>query len=113
MGKRGIAGKDEAAGHERRFAEQDHGASVPGVGERAADKGEGEDRPKFEHAQRPDQEHAVRELVNLVWKRDRGDHRAEERDKTADEEQAEVSVPAQRRDVDRREVPPPPRRALG
>ena len=113
VGQGRVACQRQAAGHQGRLAEKHHGPAVAGVGQGAADEGEGEDGRELKHAKRPDKEHAVGQLVDLVRKRDRRDHRAEEGDEAADEQETEVAVPAQGRDVHRRQVPPAARRPLG
>ena len=106
MAQRGVAGQHQAAGHQSGLAEQHHGSPVACIRKRAAHKGEREDGTELDHSQKADQKNAVRQDVNLVGKDDHGDHRAEERHKSPDEQQAEIAVAPERRDVDRGQVPP-------
>ena len=68
---------------------------------RAADQRAPQERHELDGAQEADDERRVADLVGLERERDVGDHRAQERDALADEEQPEVAVPPKRPDVHR------------
>ena len=86
---------------ERELGDLHHPAAVDGVGDRASDQGAPQERHELDGAQEADDERRVADLVGLERERDVGDHRAQERDPLADEEQAEVAVPPERPDVHR------------
>ena len=101
MRERGVACQREAASQQRRLGEQHQPAPVPSVGKRTPQKGKGKDGCELQHPEYADKQHAVGQLVDLVRKRDTRDHRAEEGDQSADEEEPEIAVAAQGRDVHR------------
>src|SRR5262249_62203968 len=72
-----------------------------GVGDRAADDGEREERDGVRERDQPHGELRAGELVHLVRERDLGDLGADEGDALAEPEPAEGGVPPQRRQVER------------
>ena len=60
-----------------------------------------EQRDDLGEPEQADRERRAGELVDLERERDRGEHRARERDALPGDEQAEVAVPPERPDVDR------------
>src|SRR5216683_2599069 len=106
VGEQGVAGHEEAAGHQAGLAQEDHGPAIGGVGHGPTEHREHEQRRQLDQPQRADQQRAVRQLVHLVRDGDESDHGAEKRDQPPDEQEPEVAVPPQRRDVEGREAPP-------
>ena len=102
--QRCVEGEDSGAEGEGGLGDLDEAPPVEGVRERSADEGGHEQWAELGEAEEADDERRAGELVRLVRQRDVRDHRAEERDALAEEEQAEVAVPLQRPDVDRREL---------
>jgi hypothetical protein len=104
--KRRVAGKDEAASHQGRLRHEDHRPAVGGIREGAAQHREREYRDELQNTKQADQQQVVCQLVHLVRKGDDRDHAAEERHQPSHEQQSEIAVAPQRRDVDHRHVQP-------
>ena len=94
------------AHHQPRLAQEDDTPPVVRIRERTAEEGGGEDRNQLGGREKPHRQRRARELVHLERDGHEGDHRAEERDRLAGEEQPEVAVTAQRPDVDREQPEP-------
>ena len=90
----------EREDEQRGVGDQHEPAAVVGVGERAAEQRGEEQRHDLRQPDQADQQRRAREVVDLERHRDVRQHRAGERDRLPDEEQAEVAVPPQRADVD-------------
>ena len=87
-------------GHHPELAQEHHAAAVDRIGERAADEGHDEDRHELGEGDQADRERGAGELERLEGHGHERDHRPEKRDRLAEEEQPEVSVPPQRAEVD-------------
>ena len=108
---------EQRAGHDggADLGDLDEPPAIEGVGQRAADEREHDDRRELGDPEQADGQRRAGQLVGLEGDRDEGRHRAQLGDRLAEDEQAEVAPPAQEAEVDgdRSDRPPPRRRGLG
>jgi hypothetical protein len=88
-----------------------HPAAIEGIRERSTHECHDHERDELDEAEHGDRESGARQLVGLVRQGDIRDLGAEERERLAGEEKAEVPVPPQRADVDRGEANQSPEEA--
>ena len=101
IGERGI--RDQQAGDrgEAEVGDDQEQPPIDGVGDRAAEEGDRQQRDERGDAEQADGEGRARQLVDLVRDRDRRQHASEERDGVAEPEAAKCSRAPKRRQVDR------------
>jgi len=102
MRKQGVPGEEQRDRGEAGLGPQEQAAAVEGVGDRASDDGDDEQRDERAEAQQADVERRVREVEELDRDGDERDLAADERDRLSGPEAPERRRLAQRRDVDRR-----------
>ena len=100
VGHEAVREQDAAGSHHPELAEENHSPTVDRVGERSTEEREPEDRDELGQPDQADHERGAAELVGLKGDRDERDHRAEKRDRLADEEQPKLPAPPQRPDVE-------------
>ncbi len=101
IGERGI--RDQQAGDrgEAQVGDDQEQPTIDGVGDRAAEEGDRQQRDERGDAEEPDREGRAGQLVDLVRDRDRRQHASEERNGVAEPEPAKCLRAPKGRQVDR------------